>query len=115
MFSSRHVALAVFFAATTLRCVSTDPSPTDSTAAPASAKQWEPVAGYLGSDDATGTKIAELLKARGIESVAAGSLGYTVNVAAGDAARAREILRAAVADKTLSAVTIYEAKDLQAQ
>jgi len=55
------------------------------------------------------------LKARGIESVAAGSLGYTVNVAAGDAARAREILRAAVADKTLSAVTIYEAKDLQAQ
>lgn len=97
-----------------LHCASTDPSPTDSTPAPVAANQsaWEPVAGYLGSDDATGAKVYALLNDEGIESVAAGSLGYTVNVPARDAARAREILRTANANKTLS-VTIYETTDLQ--
>ncbi len=113
MLSPRHVALALVFAATSIHCASTDPTPVDSTPAPAASAQWEPVAGYLGSDDVTGAKIVTLMNENHIEWSAGGSLGYTVNVPARDAARAREILRTAIAEKKLDQVTIYEAQDLQ--
>ncbi|CAN5710672.1 hypothetical protein BH09MYX1_BH09MYX1_02230 [soil metagenome] len=115
MFSthSLRVALAALLvAAGALHCASTDPVPTSSTQAPAAVDSWEPVAGYLGSDAATGAKVAELLTAEGIESTAAGSLGYTVNVPSKDAPRAREILHGAVTAKTVGDLTIYEARDL---
>lgn len=112
---SFFVALAVAsFAAGALHCASTDPSPTDSTPAPVvAADAWEPVAGYLGTDDATGAKVHQLLNAQGIQSAAGGSLGYTVNVPAHDAERARAILKAAIADGTLTGTNVYEVTDFQ--
>lgn len=72
----------------------------------AAQEEWAPVAGVLGSDTKTQEDIMLLLKSHGIESVAAGSLGYTVSVPASRASEARSLLRAAV-DKGMQA-TVYD-------
>src|SRR3954465_12581742 len=60
-----------------------------------------PVAQYLCGDDATGTRVFELLRAAGIESSAGGSLGYSVWVAGRDRAKARELLEQASLNECL--------------
>lgn len=62
-----------------------------------------PVAQYLGSDDVTGNRIRELLRSHGIESIAYGSLGYTVSVRADRADEARRLVAAAIAREALAA------------
>ena len=66
-----------------------------------------PIAQYLGSDDATGRRVSELLRAAGIESSAGGSLGYSVWVSGASRAKARRILQDAVAHECL-AVSIFD-------
>lgn len=77
------------------------------TAPPASDLGSLPIAQYLGSDDATGARVRELLQASGIKSSAGGSLGYSVWVDAPDRAKARDILLAAAANECLD-VTLFD-------
>jgi hypothetical protein len=72
--------------------------------------EWSLVAHYPGTDRPTGSRILGLLKVKGIEAVSYGSLGYSVSVPAGDAARAREILRRAIRLEGLQA-GIFEETD----
>lgn len=66
-----------------------------------------PIAQYLGMDDATGARVAELLSAAGIASSAGGSRGYSVWLDGGDRVRARQILADAIARECL-AVTLFD-------
>jgi len=68
-----------------------------------------PIAQYLGSDDATGARVFELLHAAGIESSAGGSLGYSVWVNEGQRTKARDILVAAAARECLE-ITVFDDK-----
>jgi hypothetical protein len=109
------IAAVVFAASSSLHCASSEPSSTVSAASdgPPVVAEWVPVATYLGSDTATGDQIFQMLRDHGIASVAYGSLGYTVSVAAPDAEAAREILRAAIAAHTLApTASVVEARDL---
>jgi nitrous oxide reductase accessory protein NosL len=107
MSSRRLVILGLFLIASAAAACAPTSNESNPAPAPVAATSWVPVAGYLGSDEAAGTQVAALLKAKGIESVAAGSLGTTVNASSSDAEHAREILRVAIADGTLHGVTIY--------
>jgi hypothetical protein len=78
--------------------------------APVSEECWVPVAHHLGTDRKTGDRIAVLLRNRGIESVSAGSAGYTIAVPCKDAERARQILRQAILDEGLQAGVKEQAK-----
>jgi len=70
-------------------------TPAGSSAQASDPDDYTPIAQYLGSDDATGSRVYALLSAEGIKSVSYGSLGYTVAVPARHIARARELLRTA--------------------
>lgn len=94
---------AVVLTATTLACTSAEPPKRVAPAAAvAPVEAWVPVATYFGFETATGDRIFEILLAVGIDSSAGGSLGYTVNVPEHDAARARDVLRAAIRNKALT-------------
>jgi hypothetical protein len=82
-------------------------APTTAPTTPASDLGSLPIAQYLGSDDATGQRVRELLQASGIKSSAGGSLGYSVWVDAPDRPKARAILLAAAANECL-AVTVFD-------
>lgn len=66
-----------------------------------------PIAQYLGSDNVTGARVFELLRAGGIESSAGGSLGFSVWVSEGQRAKARDILVAAAARECLE-ITVFD-------
>jgi hypothetical protein len=82
------------------------PAKAPTAAAPAGAGAL-PIAQYLGSDDATGLRVRELLHASGIESSAGGSLGYSVWVDGPNRAKAREILIAAATTECLP-ITVFD-------
>jgi hypothetical protein len=77
-------------------------------ASPASSTSADlPIAQYLGSDDATGSRVFELLRDGGIKSSAGGSLGYSVWVSGADRAKARQILLSA-ADRECLPISIFD-------
>ncbi len=66
-----------------------------------------PIAQFLGHDNATGSRVFELLRAAGINASAGGSLGYSVWVDGVDRDQARRILVSAAQSECLQ-VAIFD-------
>jgi len=103
----RHLASCFVACALVTACGGPQHSTAAASAPKASNAANLSIAQYLGSDDATGDRVHELLRAANIESSAGGSLGYSVWVNESDRAAARKILIAAASSECLR-VTIVD-------